>query len=54
MIKSFLLSTLFLFTSGFNPFVNRKPQQNYRFYIEKRFKPVEEEKTLEIKHNYYF
>lgn len=50
MIKSFLLSALFLFTSGMNPFINKKSQQNYRFYIEKRFRPVEEEKTLEIKH----
>ena len=44
------MSTLFLFTSGFNPFVNKRPQHNYRFYVEKRFKPVKEEKTLVIKH----
>lgn len=51
MIKTFLLTIFFLFTtSGFKRFVNHKKQQNFRFYIEKRFKPVKEEKTLEVKH----
>lgn len=50
MLKLFFL-TLIIYCNGFSKFINKMGQfsQN-QFFAEKRFKPVNEEKTLQIHH----